>query len=232
MLRRAVRFADAIVVPTHAMAADLAELASLDGRVRVIAGAPPEGFRVPIDAVARARTLALPHLYVAVLGRVVDPDALGLALTAAAESELDVVVLGLDEGDGPRLAEIAHAARMPGGRVHAPRPVDALDRAAILAGAVAVLAPSVASAYPWRLLEALSVGAPIIAARTLQNEELLADGAQLTAPGDSDELGELLLRVTDEESFAKRLRVLAADRSRAFSWRDAADRVWQLHAEL
>ena len=31
---------------------------------------------------------------------------------------------------------------------------------------------------------------------------------------------------------AERLAVLAGDRGRAFSWREAAERVWQLHAEL
>jgi hypothetical protein len=31
---------------------------------------------------------------------------------------------------------------------------------------------------------------------------------------------------------AERLAVLAGDRGRAFSWREAADRVWQLHADL
>jgi hypothetical protein len=30
----------------------------------------------------------------------------------------------------------------------------------------------------------------------------------------------------------ERLGVLAADRGRAFSWRESADRVWQLHADL
>ncbi|MDF2560610.1 MAG: glycosyl transferase, partial [Microbacterium sp.] len=31
---------------------------------------------------------------------------------------------------------------------------------------------------------------------------------------------------------AERLGVLAGDRGRAFSWREAADKVWMLHAEL
>ncbi|HWU30612.1 MAG TPA: glycosyl transferase, partial [Microbacterium sp.] len=30
----------------------------------------------------------------------------------------------------------------------------------------------------------------------------------------------------------RRLRVLAADRSRAFSWASSAERLWALHAEL
>ena len=37
--------------------------------------------------------------------------------------------------------------------------------------------------------------------------------------------------VTDLE-LASRLGIAGLDRARAFSWRDSADKVWQLHADL
>ena len=36
----------------------------------------------------------------------------------------------------------------------------------------------------------------------------------------------------DDAELRSRLGVLASDRARAFSWRDSAERVWQLHADL
>ncbi|HWS50504.1 MAG TPA: glycosyl transferase, partial [Microbacterium sp.] len=44
MLRRAVKHADAVIVPSHAFADRLKDFAKLGERVRVISGAPPSGF--------------------------------------------------------------------------------------------------------------------------------------------------------------------------------------------
>src|SRR6478609_8880770 len=53
MLKRAARFADAVVVPTHSIGARLAEIAGLGDRIRVISGAAPLGFAVPTDDIGR-----------------------------------------------------------------------------------------------------------------------------------------------------------------------------------
>jgi glycosyltransferase involved in cell wall biosynthesis len=232
MLRRATRFADAVVVPTHAMAAQLAEIAPLGARIRVIAGAPTPGFDQTAEVPTRIRALGLPPRYVAVLGRSVDRDGLVWAFRAIAGLDVDVVVVG-DGGDDPaRVFGLALAEGIPDHRVRAPHVPDSSDRASVLAGAAAVVSASTAPTFPWRALEALATGAPLVAARTEQNEELLAEGAHLAAVDDSDELGEALRRALEDDAFAARLRVLSTDRARAFSWRDAAERVWQLHAEL
>ncbi len=38
--------------------------------------------------------------------------------------------------------------------------------------------------------------------------------------------------VLGDDELAERLRIAGRDRARAFSWRDAAEKVWQLHADL
>jgi hypothetical protein len=38
--------------------------------------------------------------------------------------------------------------------------------------------------------------------------------------------------VVTDDSVSDRLSIAGHDRSRAFSWRDSAERVWQLHADL
>ncbi|WP_181003438.1 glycosyltransferase [Microbacterium sp. CJ77] len=231
MLRRAVRFADAVVVPTHAMAAELSEIAPLRSRVRVIAGAAPRGFAAPADALGRRRRWGLPEQYVVVLGSRIDAESLSSALHAQTGEEVHIAVVA-EDANASRIDDLARAGEGTEGRIHAPVVADALDRAAILSGALAVVAPSVLPAFPWRVLEALAVGAPIIAAATSQNEELLADAACYVSVGDSEDMVDAIHSVVRDDATGRRLRLLSMDRSRSFSWLDASERVWQLHAEL
>lgn len=229
MLKRAVRFADAVVVPTHAMAEELAEIAPLGGRIRVIAGAPASGTDHGAEGLASSRTLGLPERYIAVVGR---PVEVGPVFRAVAGLGVNVVVVDDGNEDPSRILALADNAGISHDRVRAPHLPDVSERAAVLANALAAVAPSVVTTFPWRALEALSVGAPLVAARTAQNEELFAEGALYVDADEADEVGEAVRRVAEDEALAARLRVLSADRARGFSWRDAAERVWQLHAEL
>ncbi|GMA90045.1 hypothetical protein GCM10025869_05740 [Homoserinibacter gongjuensis] len=63
MAARAERFADAVVVPSHAVAAELAEHLDLGDRIRVIPGAPSSGLIPPRGAGRRAAELGLPEQY-------------------------------------------------------------------------------------------------------------------------------------------------------------------------
>lgn len=243
MLKRAVRFADAVVVPTHALAVRVAELGAFGDRVRVIAGAAPAGFAVPTDEVGRRRALDLPEGFVLVAGSSAPSARLEEALKAAARSgaDLPVVVIDAPEGDEPAIADLAAAAGLGEGRVHVRGVLEDADRAAVLGGAVVFLAPAVSSAFPWRVVEALAVGVPVVAADSPVHREVILDGgvyAQATPAGGNDggDVGDSLaaaladvLRTTEAVG---RHAVLAADRGRAFSWAGAAERVWQLHADL
>lgn len=237
MLKRAVRHADAVVVPTHAAAQRLAEIAKLGDRLRVISGAPPEGFRVPGDEVGRRRALGLPEGFVLLSGSARASDALALGFRAVARSgfDLPVVVIDAPEGAEPALAELAAAAGVAESRVHVRPALEVHDRAAVFGGAVAYVAPAAGSAFPWRLVESLRLGVPVVAAASGVHREVLAEGGLLVdAEGDAlgDGLGEALASALGSTAAAERLAVLAGDRGRAFSWAGAAERVWQLHADL
>ncbi|WP_243076988.1 glycosyltransferase [Microbacterium sp. SS28] len=234
MLKRAVKHADAIVVPTHSMAESLSDLApGLGERVRVIAGAAPAGFAVPSDEVGRRRVLDVPEGFVLLSGGSAPSDALSLGFSAVARSGLDVPVLVIDAGEGeePAVAELASAAGIPERNVHVRGALSAPDRAAVFGAAVALLAPSVRSAFPWRVVEALAVGVPVIAAESTVHRETIVDGGLLVLP-EPEALGEALASALGSTAAADRLGVLSGDRGRVFSWRAAADRVWQLHADL
>ena len=66
--------------------------------------------------------------------------------------------------------------------------------------------------------------------------EVIVDGGALVEAADAaalvEGLADALNSALASTAAADRLAVLAGDRGRAFSWREAADRVWQLHAEL
>ncbi|GAT72630.1 glycosyl transferase group 1 [Microbacterium sp. HM58-2] len=225
MLKRAVKYADAVVVPSHAMAERLAELKpKLGERIRVIAGAAPERFAVPDDADARRSELSLPSRYVALCG---DADSLETGFRGAIAAGLDAVVLDAPEGAEPRLSEVAVAAGLPEHRVHVRGVLSVEDRAAALGGASAYVATSTRSAWPWRVVEAMTLGVPVVAAESGVHRDVIADGGAIVPVADLPDA------VADAVGAGGvRLRVLGEDRSRAFSWMGSAERVWGLHADL
>lgn len=224
MLRRAVRHADAVVVPSHAMAARLGALAGLGDRIRVIAGAPPGHLSVPSDAARRRADLFLPAEYVVLSG---DEADLATGFRATAAREMHAVVLDAPEGAEPRLAERAVSAGLDERRVHVRGDLELGDRAAVLAGAGALVATSTDAVWPWRVVEAMTLGVPVVAAASDVHRDVISDGGSIVAPEDLPEALEAALGPD-----AARLRVLGQDRARAFSWASTGERVWALHADL
>jgi len=238
MLKRAVKHADAVVVPTHSLASKLVEIAPLGDRLRVIAGASPLGFSVPTDEVGRRRQLGVPEGFILLAGGPLGSDGLdaGLAAVAASGVDLPVVVIDVEDGHEPAVADLASAAGLPERALHVRGALTAADRAAVFGAAVAFVAPSRRAAFPWRVVDALTLGVPVIAASSTVHDEVVLDGGALVSASGATELAEGLgAAVSDalgSTAAAERLGVLAGDRGRAFSWREAADKVWMLHAEL
>ena len=222
MLKRAEKHADAVIVPLHAMADELAERTKLRGRIRVIAGAAPEDFAEPRDAVGRRRTLGVPEGAVVV-------DAAGVSAEELGEL---VAVLGREVSDAPVVVLDA-----PADVDSSPRSVvslsalDAADRAAALASASVVLAPRITPAYGWRTLDALVLGTPVVAAAPAVSRELIGDGG-VVVEGGAEALAASVAALLASDTDRTRAATLASDRGRGFSWREAGDRVWQLHADL
>ncbi|MCK2036309.1 glycosyltransferase [Microbacterium sp. SSW1-49] len=224
MLRRALKHADAVVVPSHAIARRLSELTKLGDRIRVIAGAAPRGFATPGDARERRAALSLPERYLVLTG---SAATLAEGFRGAVAADVDAVVVDAAEGAEPQLAEIASAAGLPERRAHIRGTLGAADRAAVLAGADVFVATNPVAAWPWRAVEALSAGVPVVAVDSGTHHDVIADGGRLVG---ATELADAIADAAG--SAGERLRVLAADRSRAFSWASSAERVWGLHADL
>ncbi len=238
MLKRAAKHADAVVVPTHAIGERLSGLARLGGRVRVIAGAPAIDLAVPRDAVGRRRSLGLPVGFVLLAGGPMPSDALAVGFRAVAASGIDIPIVVIDVAEGlePAVAELAVAAGIPERRVHVRGVLDTHDRGAVFGAALALLAPSRRSAFPWRVVDALALGVPVVASASAVHSDVVVDGGMLVESADADRLaegmGSALAEALATTKAAERWAVLAGDRGRVFSWHSAAERVWQLHADL
>lgn len=239
MLKRARRHADAIVVPTHALAERLAAIADFGDRVRVIGTAPRPGLAVPPEADERSARLALPPEYLVVEGTleprkgVVD---LLHALGRPGVPEIPLVVLGPQTWGEQHVATVAEEAGVAPARVIAVEPGDAADLAIVLAGATAMVAPSHDEGDGTALIEAFSLGVPVIHSDAAAYAEVAAD-AGIEVPigvggGYVDRLAAAVTAVVEQPEVAERLSIAGTDRAQAFSWRDSAERVWQLHADL
>ncbi|QTX05291.1 glycosyltransferase [Agromyces archimandritae] len=240
VLRRARKYADAVVVPTHALAERLAETGDFGDRIRVIATAARPGLALGPDAAARAARLALPRDFVVAAGTlephrgVVDVLA---ALGRPGAPAVPLLVLGPETWGEQHLQTLAEEAGMRRGMVRSMAEVDAADLAVILSRASAFIAPAHDEGDPATIIEAFACGTPVIHSDTPDYRET-AGGAGLSVPvGDAgddyaDRIAQALSAVLGDQRLAERLSIGGADRSRAFGWINAAEQVWQLHADL
>ncbi|RXZ51032.1 glycosyltransferase family 1 protein [Agromyces fucosus] len=242
MLRRARKHADSVVVPTHALAERLADIADFGDRVRVIGTAPRPGLVIPADeaeTAARAARLALPPAYLVVTGTLEPRKGIVDLLEALGRPgvpDIDLVVIGPATWGELHLATVADESGVDPRRVHAVEVDDPADLAVVLSRATAFVAPSHEEGSGTSLIEAFSFGLPVIHSDTAAYVEVAADSG-LVVPigiggGYTERLAAAVTAVVEQSSVAERLSVTASDRAHAFSWRDSAERVWQLHADL
>ena len=236
MARRAERYADAVVVPTHAVAGELAEAVDFGERIRVIAGAVSSDLTVPHDADARAHALGLPERYVLAVGplekRKGIPDLLW-AMGDVHAPDVPLVLAGVSTVDSEQLERQAH---LDSGRVIPLGTLNDADLAVTYARAAVVVVPSISEGFGLPALEAMGLGAPVVHSDAPALLEVCADAGVVVprddAAGYPRRLADAIQGVLDDSALADQLRVRGRDRAGAFSWRDSAEKTWQLHADL
>lgn len=235
MLKRAHKHADAVVVPTHAVAAQLRSIADFGDRVRVIGGAVSPKLQRPVDAAERATALGLPNRYLLAMGPLLRHKAIDSLATSLAEPALRGIPLLLAGVDDASAAELATAAGVEG-RVTGLGRLDDADLAVAIGNAAVFVAPSLLEGFGLPVLEAFSLGTPVVHSDDEAMVEVAGGAGVIVAREDGDgyprRLAEAIRSVLDDEDLARRLRLEGSDRARLFSWTDSAERVWQLHADL
>jgi glycosyltransferase involved in cell wall biosynthesis len=221
MAKRAHRYADALVVPTHAVAEQLSEFLDFGERIRVIGGAVSPSLKMPADADERAKRLDLPSEYLVALGgreqrRGLDQLLAALALPDA--GDIPLLVIGPDDNGTGSITEAAREAGLAEGRVTALGFLRDADLSVVLDRATAFVLPSLLEGFGLALLEAFHFGTPVIHSDTPARVEVAGAAGHAVALAAAE--------------LAATLATAGRDRAGLFSWEASAEKVWQLHADL
>lgn len=240
-VKRALRLADAVITPTHATANVLFSRFGPDLPVQVLPMPAPTELARPCDttdAEARRAALGVPERYVITTASTGEHGRLEWLLDAlAGDPELpDLVVIttpapattgGRGATPATNPTPVPEALR---GRVHLVEPRELADWGALLSGALLLAVPQRHLGTGYEVLGAIDAGVPVLCGECEVAAELALDAG--AAAADAAEFARTLARLTGDEAELAHLRVLAEDRSRAFSWATTAWQLWELHAAL
>ncbi|MCJ1695090.1 MULTISPECIES: glycosyltransferase family 4 protein [Rathayibacter] len=239
MAKRARKHADAVVVPTHAVAQQLSEVLDFGDRLRVIGGAVGSGLVLPDDAEARAVALGLPAEYVLSVGTLEPRKGLVSLIAAfggASAPAIPLLIVGPTGWGELDIAAVADEQGLDEHRVRALGVLSDADLAVVLDRATLFVYPSIAEGFGLPVLEAMHFGVPVVHSDDAALLEVAADAGVAVERGDAEDYPERLAlamsSVLSDPALRERLSVAGRDRARAFSWRDSAERVWALHAEI
>lgn len=230
-LRRALRRADALVVPSHTVRNELMAAGAIVARVNVIAeGADhlPEPDRVGAEAVLRASGVDGPYLLTVStleprknLARLV--DAYRMARSALPEPVPLVVAgpvgwgeSGIETGVGEGVVTVGH--------------VGGAALSGLYTGAAAFVYVPVAEGFGLPPLEAMAAGTPVVASTAVPSVTE-SDGdppALVVDPTDTDAIAAALVRVMSDEDLVAALRSGGSALASIRTWESAA----RAHVEL
>ena len=236
MAKRAAELADAVVVPTRAVAVALREHLSLQ-RVEVVGEGVADVFTRPVpDADQRAARLAIPSggylLSLATLEPRKGLDVLLAALAEHGSPDLPLLVVGqAGWGDVDPLREAAELG-LPPDRVRLLGRLPDEDLAVVLARATALVVPSRAEGFGLPVLEGMAAGVPVVTSDAPALVEVGGGATRATPVGDPGALARLLAEVVGAPGL--RLDMVAAGREvvAANTWDRAATDLHALYADL
>jgi glycosyltransferase involved in cell wall biosynthesis len=236
MAARVARTADAVVVPTQAVADALADLLPLGNRVRVIGEGVSTDIEPPLDAASRAKAMRLPAGGFLFTFATLEPrkglDVLIAALARPEAPQLPLLIAGAPGWGG--IDPLSHAASvgLPADRVRLLGRVPDADLAVLLSRATAVVVPSRAEGFGLPVLEAMAAGAPVVTSDDPALVEV-GGGAPAVVPiGDTAALAEVLCEVSLDPVRRAAMGAAGIERASAFTWEAAAAATWKLYREL
>jgi glycosyltransferase involved in cell wall biosynthesis len=235
MGERAARDADAVVVPTHAVAADVQVHLKISAeRVHVVGeGVADAVLAVPADAGVRAARLGLPAGgYLLTLATLEPRKGLDVALAALAHPDapdLPLVHVGAPGWGGLDVAAEAARAGLDAGRVRTLGRIPDADLAVVLARATALLAPSRSEGFGLPVLEAMAHGVPAVVSDVPALVEVGGDAVVAVPAGDPAALAVAAAAVVGDDGLRHRLSEAGRARAAAFTWNEAARACWSLY---
>jgi len=102
---------------------------------------------------------------------------------------------------------------------------------AFVAGARALVLPSLYEGFGLPPLEAMACGCPVLVSRCGSLPEVCEDAAWYCDAGDYRDVGRQLVRVLSDDGLRDRLRNLGRTRARQFTWQACADQTLAVFQE-
>ena len=107
------------------------------------------------------------------------------------------------------------------------------DIPALMAGAAALVFPSLYEGFGIPILEAMATGTPVITSRDGAMAEVAGSAALLVNPRDVAAISHAMRTISTDESLASSLRTAGLARASGFSWQSTAQATWQVfHSAL
>ncbi|HEY3054895.1 MAG TPA: glycosyltransferase family 1 protein [Thermoanaerobaculia bacterium] len=222
-MAREIALADAIISVSESTRRDLLQFYEVDPqRVHTI----HSGIAAPSDP---APLPGLPERYILFVSTIEPRKNLGVLLDAFEEIDYEggLVIAGRIGWKSDEIAKRLEAPRI----VH----LDYLPPAQLAtayAHADVFVFPSLYEGFGFPLLEAMTHGVPVIAARSSSLPEIGGDAALYFDPSSTRELAELLRRVLRDEVLRKDLVARGREHAAQFRWDVAADRTLRVIREV
>ena len=118
-----------------------------------------------------------------------------------------------------------------GGAVRYVGYVDAHDRRALYEGARLLVQPSFDEGFGMPVLEAMSLGVPVVAANRGSLPEVLGDAGLLVDPDQPSDIAHAIAHVLDDDGLAAACAEKGIARARAFRWEETAHRVYDTYRQ-
>jgi alpha-1,3-rhamnosyl/mannosyltransferase len=233
---RSVRRARTVLVPTEFVRRSILDRFDLEpDRVRLT----PWGVEPPSTQVSVAQVQArygLPRrwfVYPSFTWNHKNHGLLLRAFAAVASREHDVMLV-LTGGEGPAERHVREQITAMGlrGRVRRTGLIPRRDVLAITRGAVAMTWPSRYEGFGLPILEAMSLGTPVVSSDVTALPEVAGGAAVLLSPDDPDAWEEAMTRMLHDGDERQRLTDLGRRHVAAFSWRRSADSVLAAYRAL
>lgn len=231
VIARAAEFADALVVPTGAVAAELGQHVDITTHTHVVS----EGVTAALLATEDGAALDLPPKYVLAIGTIEPRKGYEYLIRALAQPDapqVPLLIIGQPGWGAIDPIELATEHGLPRDRVRVLGNVTDGELAAILRNASVLAAPSLAEGFGLPVVEAMAVGVPVVHSDAPALVEV-AGGAGVQVPrGDVEALASALRKVLDDPAGAAELSEVGRIRTETFTWERAARAVWRIHQDL
>ncbi|WP_091294295.1 glycosyltransferase family 4 protein [Amycolatopsis xylanica] len=219
MIARAARRASALVVPTQAVARDLAARVSLDAPVRVAGHGVTEW---PL-----ATGMDLPKRYVLAIGTIEPRKGIDVLIEAMSRFDAPPLLLAGQQGWGG--VDPERLAAEHGVKLRVLGKLSDAELGEVLWRASALAAPSLAEGFGLPVLEAMAAGVPVVHSDAPALVEVAGGAGRVSPRGDAAALAFALAEVLETPWLAREMCVRGLKRAGEFSWKRAALAVWDIH---